>query len=106
MLAQMLVLSSILRARVSLDQSQQVEMIDQLVNIGKSRSYLYLPALKLIVAHFLTDSTLLEEVVAKTAFKMEAVTIDSLFLFLSYSLRASLSASRASWDFLFLIACL
>ena len=83
MVAQMLVLSSVLRAKVSLDQSQQLEMIDQLVAIGKSRSYLYLPALKLIVGHFLTDSSLLEEVVAKTAFKIDALTIDSLFLFLS-----------------------
>ena len=83
LLAQMLVLSSILRAQVSLDHSQQVEMIDHLVAIGKSRNYLYLPALKLIVGHFLTDPSLLDNVVSKTAFKMDEVTIDSLFLFLS-----------------------
>ena len=83
LLAQMLVLASILRAEVKLNQSQRIEVIDQLVTIGKARNYLYLPALKLIVEHFLKDSSLVETVISKTAFQMDGVTIDSLFLFLS-----------------------
>jgi len=83
MLAQLLVISSILRAGIRLEQSQRSEIIDLLVSIGKSRNYLYLPTVKIMIEHFLGDSILLKNVIAKTALKMDSLTMDSLFLFLS-----------------------
>lgn len=89
LMAQMLAYSAILRSKIELSSEDVMDMIESLANIGTSRNYLYLPAIKMCQEHFVKNAQFLSKVKESFTLKMDSLSLDSMYLLLSICIEDS-----------------
>jgi len=87
LVARLLVVSSILRAGLALSESERESVIDELLDLGSSRSYLTHPSVLLLAEHF-TGSKWGERILVKLGvsgkLNLSEIKIDHLYLLLNF----------------------